>query len=284
MKSSIRKYILAFVLSAALLAPGCGASLMLSSGEESLRHLLAYEAVSDGIREDIAWRRSSLGDPFEKGGGEMADAGRQKAVPGSGGDCRYEESGGWHYIDRDGDRLPDYRLLQSIRYGYADGSIMAAEGADKEQCLGIHEYQIRPVLTELASCLNGEKEAERMADEARYCNVRYCLDVPGTAADSLQEGNTRITVDLLSFDNGASDFKRCLNVLKEEEYRCMEYMPVAPEQCLVFMEEGKLVVVWCSLFRGGQEAVKKVREILEVVMNAPGSCGALIWQVVADKG
>ncbi|HIX02870.1 MAG TPA: hypothetical protein H9863_01975 [Candidatus Odoribacter faecigallinarum] len=153
----------------------------------------------------------------------------------------------------------DYRLLQSIRYAYTGDSIMVTAGADKEQCVGIHENMIRPVLAELATSLNGSGEAERMAKETGYSNVRYYLDMPGT--DSLQGGNTPITVDILSFNN--LDFNRCLNAIGKKEYYTLKWTPESLEQCLVFAEEGKLVVVWCSLFHDGKEAAQKVREIWE---------------------
>ena len=70
-------------------------------------------------------------------------------------------------------------------------------------------------------------------------------------------------MDILSFDSGNTDFKRCLNAIKEKDYHAVEWASEAPEQCLVFTKGGKLVAVWCSLFRDGREAVKKVREKLE---------------------
>ncbi len=207
--------------------------------------------------------RFAFGYPFEGGRAKVTDSGQQKEVPGSGGEYHYWESDGWYYIDRNGNRLPDYRLLRSIRYAYRGDSIMVTDGADKEQCAGIHEHIILPLLTELAHTLGGSEEAERMANEAGYSDVRYYLDMPGTAADSQQAGNTWITVDILSFDSGNPDFKRCLNVIKEKDYHAVEWVSEAPEQCLVLIEGGELVVVWCSLFHDGKEAVQKVRKILE---------------------
>ena len=203
--------------------------------------------------------RFAFGYPFEEGRAKVTDSGQRKEVPGSGGEYHYWESDGWYYIDRNGNRLPDYRLLRSIRYAYTGDSIMVTDGADKEQCAGIHENMIRPVLAELATSQNGSGEAERMAKETGYSNVRHYLDVPGT--DSLQGGNTPITVDILSSDN--PDFNRCLNAIRGKEYLAMKMASPAPEQCLVFTEDGKLVVVWCSLFHDGKEAVQKVRKIWE---------------------
>lgn len=203
--------------------------------------------------------RFAFGYPFEEGRAKVTDFGQRKEVPGSGGEYHYWESDGWYYIDRNGNRLPDYLLLRSIRYAYTDDSIMVTDGADKEQCADIHENMIRPVLAELATSQNGSGEAERMAKETGYSNVRHYLEVPGT--DSLQGGNTPITVDILSFDN--PDFNRCLNAIRKKEYYALKWAPESPEQCLVFTEDGKLVVVWCSLFHDGKEAVQKVRKILE---------------------
>lgn len=203
--------------------------------------------------------RFAFGYPFEGGRAKVTDSGQRKEVPGSGGEYHYWESDGWYYIDRNGNKLPDYRLLQSLRYTYTGDSIIITDDADKEQCAGIHENMIRPVLAELASSLNGCGEAERMADRAGYCDVRHYLEVPGT--DSLQGGNIWITVDILSSNN--PDFNRCLNAIGEKEYYALKWAPESPEQCLVFTEERKLVVVWCSLFHDGKEAVQKVRKILE---------------------
>ena len=203
--------------------------------------------------------RFAFGYPFEGGRAKVTDSGQRKEVSGFGGEYHYWESDGWYYIDRNGNRLPDYRLLRSIRYAYTGDSIIMTEGADKEQCADIHENMIRPVLAELASSLNGSGEAERMADRTGYCDVRHYLEVPGT--DSLQGGNTPITVDILSFNN--LDFNLCLNAIRKKEYYVLEWAPESPEQCLVFAEDGKLVVVWCSLFHDGKEAVQKVRKILE---------------------
>lgn len=203
--------------------------------------------------------RFAFGYPFEEGRAKVTDSGQRKEVPGSGGEYHCWESNGWYYIDRNGNWLPDYRLLRSIRYTYTGDSIMVTDGADKEQCAGIHENMIRPVLAELATSLNGSGEAERMAKETGYSNVRYYLDMPGT--DSLQGGNTWITVNILSFNN--PDFNRCLNAIGKKEYYALKWTPESPEQCLVFTEDGKLVVVWCSLFHDGKETVQKVRKILE---------------------
>ena len=203
--------------------------------------------------------RFAFGYPFEGGRAKVTDSSQRKEVPGSSGEYHYWESDGWYYIDRNGNRLPDYRLLRSIRYAYTGDSIMVTDGADKEQCAGIHENMIRPVLSELATSLNGSGEAERMAKKTGYSNVRYYLDMPGT--DSLQGGNTWITVDILSSDN--PDFNRCLNAIGKKDYYALKWAPESPEQCLVFTEDGKMVVVWYSLFHDGKEAVQKVREILE---------------------
>ena len=203
--------------------------------------------------------RFAFGYPFEGGRAKVTDSGQRKEVPGSGGEYHYWESDGWYYIDRNGNKLPDYRLLQSLRYTYTGDSIIITDDADKEQCAGIHENMIRPVLAELATSLNGCGEAERMADRAGYCDVRHYLEVPGT--DSLQGGNIWITVDILSSNN--PDFNRCLNAIGKKEYYALKWAPESPEQCLVFTEERKLVVVWCSLFHDGKEAVQKVRKILE---------------------
>lgn len=203
--------------------------------------------------------RFAFGYPFEGGRAKVTDSGQRKEVPGSGGEYHYWESDGWYYIDRNGNKLPDYRLLQSLRYTYTGDSIIITDDADKEQCAGIHENMIRPVLAELASSLNGSGEAERMAKETGYNDVRHCLEVPGT--DSLQGGNIWITVDILSSNN--PDFNRCLNAIGKKEYYALKWAPESPEQCLVFTEDGKLVVVWCSLFHDGKEAVQKVRKILE---------------------
>ena len=147
--------------------------------------------------------RFAFGYPFEGGRAKVTDSGQtEKKVPGSGGEYHYWESDGWYYIDRNGNKLPDYRLLQSLRYTYTGDSIIITDDADKEQCAGIHENMIRPVLAELASSLNGCGEAERMADRAGYCDVRHYLEVPGT--DSLQGGNIWITVDILSSNNRIS--------------------------------------------------------------------------------
>lgn len=197
--------------------------------------------------------RFAFGYPFEEGRAKVTDSGQRKEMPGSGGEYHCWESDGWYYIDRNGNKLPDYWLLQSIRYAYTGDSIMVTDGADKEQCASVHENMIRPVLAELASSLNGCGEAERMADRAGYCDVRHYLEVPGT--DSLQGGNTPITVDILSSDN--PDFNRCLNAIGKKEYYALKWAPESPEQCLVFTEDGKLVVVWCSLFHDGKEAVQR---------------------------
>lgn len=95
--------------------------------------------------------RFAFGYPFEGGRAKVTDSGQRKEVPGSGGEYHYWESDGWYYIDRNGNKLPDYRLLQSLRYTYTGDSIIITDDADKEQCAGIHENMIRPVLAELAS-------------------------------------------------------------------------------------------------------------------------------------
>ena len=242
------------------------AALLLLCGCGSAGHYTAfqYDNGGDYLSEEktVIRPRFAFGYPFEEGRTKVTDSGQRKEMLGSNGECHYRESG-WYYNDRNGNRLPDYRLLRSIRYAYTGDSIMVTDGADKEQCAGVHENMIRPVLTELASSLNGNEEAERMVKETGYSNVRYYLDMPRTAADSLQEGNSWITADILTFDNGNSDFKRCLNAIRGKEYLAMKMAPDAPEQCLAFAEGGKLTIVWCSLFRDGKEAVQKVRKILE---------------------
>lgn len=230
MKSKIPKYISAVFFSAGLLTAGYGASM-----PPSRPH------TSDSARLSLTMVYHPHG---------IVDAGTSKSF----------------VCAPDRNKPSDYRLLQNIRYGYTGDSIIAANSADKEQCIGIHNM-IQPVLTELAFSLNGERKAKRMADKIGYCNIRYCLEIHGTATDSLQEENNLITVDILSFDCGKSDFKRCLNNIKEEEYHHMKYTPAAPEQCLVFTEDGKLIIVWYSLFHDGQETVEKVREILEFLTD-----------------
>lgn len=254
---------------AILLLCGCGGArhytaFQYDNGDDYLSEGL-YRIVDSKGRIGYADRegkmvirpRFAFGYPFEGGRAKVTDSGQRKEVPGSGGEYHYWESDGWYYIDRNGNRLPDYRLLRSIRYAYTGDSIMVTDGADKEQCADIHENMIRPVLAEMATSLNGSGEAERMAMETGYSNVRHYLEVPET--DSLQGGNTPITVDILSSDN--PDFNRCLNAIRGKEYLAMKMAPPAPEQCLVFTEDGKLVVVWCSLFHDGKETVQKVRKI-----------------------
>ena len=146
---------------------------------------------------------------------------------------------------------------------YCVGGSIQADSLDMERARGIHAHSILPLLAELAHALNGSGEAERMADGAGYCDVRYYLDVCGTATDFPKAGDTWITVDILSFDDDNPDIKRCLNALRGKEYLAVETAPEAPEQCLVFTEGGKLIAVWCSLFRDGQEVVEKVKERLE---------------------
>ena len=254
---------------AILLLCGCGGarhytSFQHDNGDDYLSEGL-YRIVDSKGRIGYADRegktvirpRFAFGYTFEEDRAKVTDSGQRKEVSGSGGEYHCWESDGWYYIDRNGNRLPDYRLLRSIRYAYTGDSIMVTDGADKEQCAGIHENMIRPVLAELATSLNGSGEAERMAKETGYSNVRYYLDIPET--DSLQGGNTPITVDILSPDN--PDFNRCLNAIRKKEYYALKWTPESPEQCLVFTEDGKLVVVWCSLFHDGKETVQKVRKI-----------------------
>lgn len=146
---------------------------------------------------------------------------------------------------------------------YCVGDSIQADSLDMERARGTHAHSILPLLAELAHALSGSGETERMADGAGYCDIRYYLDVPGTAEDSPQAGDTWITVDILSFDDSNPDIKRCLNALRGKEYLVVETAQEAPEQCLVFTEGGRLIAVWCSLFRDGQEAVEKVKERLE---------------------
>ena len=120
-----------------------------------------------------------------------------------------------------------------------------ADSLDMERARGIHAHCILPLLAELAHALNGSGEAERMADGAGYCDVRYYLDVCGTATDFPKAGDTWITVDILSFDDGNPDIKRSLNALRGKEYLAVEMTQEAPEQCLVFTEGGKLIADCC---------------------------------------
>jgi len=163
------------------------------------------------------------------------------------------------FLSRSND-FPD-EIQDVLRYCVGDS--IQADSLDMERARGIHAHSILPLLAELAHALNGSGEAERMADGAGYCDVRYYLDVCGTATDFPKAGDTWITVDILSFDDDNPDIKRCLNALRGKEYLAVETAQEAPEQCLVFTEGGRLIAVWCSLFRDGQEAVGKVKERLE---------------------
>ncbi len=94
---------------------------------------------------------------------------------------------------------------------------------------------------------------------ADVMNTDYC----DTYSSLTMEDSTRISIDCVTFSVSGNKQIGRLADIPEKGYADMDIPSEAPEKCIAFRRDSKLVIVWCNLFADSDKVYKTAQSFLK---------------------